>query len=212
MEANNPLPAVSQEALWYLNNYILLRDYYDRTISRIAARCVRKGNIAIEEYPYYGYILDVLEEICEVGEYILKHRELYPYVEKKIAGGFSGFRKNLAEYNEELKKNASPDMIKDDGADLKKMKEALGAITKEQDPTIGAGMSMDEVIEKLMAKQNLEAVEGSSLALSKEQQKPVENSAPPASQPQPQAVKKLVKIIKPVAPQNPQAVPDKVEE
>ena len=99
MEANNPLPAVSQEALWYLNNYILLRDYYDRTISRIAARCVRKGNIAIEEYPYYGYILDVLEEICEVGEYILKHRELYPYVEKKIAGGFSVFLKNLADYN-----------------------------------------------------------------------------------------------------------------
>ena len=155
MEANNPLPAVSQEALWYLNNYILLRDYYDRTISRIAARCVRKGNIAIEEYPYYGYILDVLEEICEIGEYILKHRELYPYVEKKIAGGFSGFRKNLAEYNEELKKNASPDMIKDDGADLKKMKEALGAITKEQDPTIGAGMSMDAVMDKLMRENNI---------------------------------------------------------
>lgn len=48
---------VSQETLWYLNNYILLRDYLDRTIARIAARCVRSGNIAMEEYPFYGYIL-----------------------------------------------------------------------------------------------------------------------------------------------------------
>ena len=62
MEQQNNLPPVSKEALWYFNNYILLKDYYNRTISRIAARCIRKGNIAIEEYPFYGYILDVLEE------------------------------------------------------------------------------------------------------------------------------------------------------
>ena len=43
--------------LWYVDNYILLKDYYDRTISRVAARCVRKGNIAMEEYEHYGYIL-----------------------------------------------------------------------------------------------------------------------------------------------------------
>ena len=39
---------VSKETLWYLDNYIRLRDYLDRTISRIAARCVRSGNIAVE--------------------------------------------------------------------------------------------------------------------------------------------------------------------
>ena len=57
-----PVNGVSKETLWYLDNYIRLRDYLDRTISRIAARCVRSGNIALEEYPFYGYILDVLEE------------------------------------------------------------------------------------------------------------------------------------------------------
>ncbi len=209
------LPQVDKDTLWVLDNYILLKDYLDRTVSRIAARCIRKGNIAIEEYPFYNYILDVLEEISESGDFILAHKELYPYVEKKIAGGLQAFQKNLNDYKTELRNNSTPDMIKQDAAqELEKMKEALGSVEadKAQDPTVGAGMSMDEVIEKLMAKQNLEAVEGSSLALSKEQQKPVENSAPPASQPQPQAVKKLVKIIKPVAPQNPQAVPDKVEE
>ena len=84
------------------------------TISRIAARCVRKGNIAIEEYEHYPYILDVLEEISETGEYIVAHPDLYPYVDKKIAGGINALRTNLKEYKTELERNASPDMIKQD--------------------------------------------------------------------------------------------------
>ena len=140
----------SQGDFWYVDNYVLLKDYYDRTISRIAARCVRKGNIAMEEYPFYGYILDVLEEISEIGDYIVAHPDLYAYVEKKIAGGINNLKKNLNEYKTELQNNASPDMIKQDKDELKKMKEALGAIDKSVDPTVGAGMSMDEVVEKLL--------------------------------------------------------------
>ena len=102
----------SKESLWYLDNYILLKDYYDRTISRIAARCVRMGNIAMEEYPFYGYILDVLEEISDTGDYILQHKELYPYVEKKIAGGLNELKKTLSEYQEELRNNSSPEILK----------------------------------------------------------------------------------------------------
>lgn len=138
---------------WYVDNYVLLKDYYDRTISRIAARCVRKGNIAIEEYPHYAYILDVLEEISETGEYIMDHTNLYPYVEKKIAGGIGALKKSLREYNTELQNNASPDMIKQDKDELAKMKEALGDLDKSKDPTAGAGMSMDQVVEKLMRNQ-----------------------------------------------------------
>lgn len=208
------LPKVDKETLWVLDNYILLKDYLDRTVSRIAARCIRKGNIAIEEYPFYNYILDVLEEISESGDFILAHKELYPYVEKKIAGGMQTFKKNLNDYKIELRSNSTPDMIKQDTAqELEKMKEALGSVEadKSQDPTVGAGMSMDEVIEKLMAKQNLEAAEGSSLALSQEQNKNASQAAD-APQTQPKIIKKIVKIIKPAAPQNAQAVPDKVEE
>lgn len=60
----------------------------------ITARCIRKGNIAIEEYPFYGYILDVLE-ICEVGDIIVNNEKLHPYIEKKIAGGPSALKKTL---------------------------------------------------------------------------------------------------------------------
>lgn len=144
----------SKEKLWYVDNYVLLKDYYDRTISRIAARCVRQGNIAMEEYPFYGYILDVLEEISETGDFIIEHQELYPYVEKKIAGGINALKKNLNEFKQELKNNASPDMIKQDKDELNKIKEALGSMDKSKDPTAGAGMSMDEVIDKLMQKQD----------------------------------------------------------
>lgn len=147
---------VSSETMWYLNNYILLRDYLDRTISRIAARCVRSGNIAMEEYPFYGYILDVLEEICETGDFILEHQELYPYVEKKVAGGLKGLKKDLQEYKLELKNNSSPDMIKEDESELEKMKKALGGDDKAFDPTAGAGMSMDEIVNKLMNEQGLQ--------------------------------------------------------
>lgn len=138
---------------WYVDNYVLLKDYYDRTISRIAARCVRQGNIAMEEYPFYGYILDILEEISETGDYIIAHHDLYSYVEKKIAGGINALKKNLNEFKTELKNNASPEMIKQDQDELNKMKEALGAIDKSVDPTVGAGMSMDEVVDKLLHNQ-----------------------------------------------------------
>ncbi len=147
----------SASDLWYVDNYILLKDYYDRTISRIAARCVRSGNIAMEEYPFYGYILDVLEEISEVGDYITKTKSLYPVVEKKVAGGFAGFEKNLAEYKEELRRNSSPDMIKDDGKEVEKMKEALGLLDKSADPTVGAGMGINQLVDKLMKENSIKS-------------------------------------------------------
>ncbi len=155
---------VSKDTLWYLDNYIRLRDYLDRTISRIAARCVRSGNIAVEEYPFYGYILDVLEEICDTGDFLIEHKELYPYIEKKIAGGLNGLKKELKEYKQELRSNASPDMIKQDDSELEKMKKALGAVDKTVDPTVGAGMSMDEVVDKILRENHMEVGDMSQYA------------------------------------------------
>lgn len=169
MEQNNSFSSGkdSQGDFWYVDNYVLLKDYYDRTISRIAARCVRKGNIAMEEYPFYGYILDVLEEISETGDYIVEHPSLYPYVEKKVAGGINNLKKTLNEYKTELRNNASPDMIKQDKDELNKMKAALGAVDKSTDPTVGAGMSMDEVVDKLL--QQKQSADGANNKPAKQQ-------------------------------------------
>ena len=137
--------------MWYVNNYIVLIDYYDRTISRIAARCVRMGNIALEEYKFYPYILDVLEEICDTGNYILEHPELHPYVEKRIAGGVEALKKNLSLYQEELTNNQSPDMLRSDPNEAKKLNEVMSNFDKATDPTVGAGMNIDDLMTKLMA-------------------------------------------------------------
>lgn len=69
------------------------------------------------------------------------------------------FKKTLAEYQLELKNNSSPDMIKEDAHEVEKMKEVLGEIDKTVDPTVGAGMNMDQLMEKLMAQNNMAATE-----------------------------------------------------
>ncbi|MCQ2734920.1 MAG: hypothetical protein MJ212_03095 [Alphaproteobacteria bacterium] len=147
---------VSKESLWYVDNYIVLVDYYDRTISRIAARCVRMGNIAIEEYKFYPYVLDVLEEICDTGNYIIEHTELHPYVNKKIAGGIEALKRNLSIHQQELTNNQTPEMLKPDANEITKINEAMSNFDKSVDPTVGAGMNIDELMNKLMAEQNSE--------------------------------------------------------
>ncbi|MBR5154577.1 MAG: hypothetical protein IKW58_02515 [Alphaproteobacteria bacterium] len=148
--------AVTRESLWYIDNYVLIRDYYDRTVSRIAARCIRKGNIAVEEYPFYAYIIDVLDELCETGDYIISHTELHPYVEKKIKGGVKALEDNLRLYKEELERNASVEMTSKKDADLSAAKDAFEGFASPADnkPTAGAGQSIEDVVAKLMAEQN----------------------------------------------------------
>ena len=147
--------AVAKESLWYIDNYVLIRDYYDRTVSRIAARCIRKGNIAVEDYPFYTYIIDVLEELCETGDYIIDHTELHPYVEKKIVGGVEALKKNLDLYKQELISNSSVEMNAEKDADLSVAKDAFsGFVDQANSPINGAGQSMDDVIAKLVEEQN----------------------------------------------------------
>ena len=134
-------------------------DYYDRTISRIAARCVRQGNIALEEYKFYPYVLDVLEEICDTGEAIMNNKALYPYVERRIAGGVEALQNNLAIFQSELTNNQSPDMLKTDPDETQKLNEAMSNFDKAVDPTAGAGMNIDELMQKLMAENNIDSGE-----------------------------------------------------
>ena len=114
---------VTEDDLWLIDNYIVLIDYYDRTISRISARCLRQGNIALEEYKFYPYVLDVLEEICDTGEAIMNNKALYPYVERRIAGGVEALQNNLAIFQSELTNNQSPDMLKTDPNETQKLNE-----------------------------------------------------------------------------------------
>ena len=152
--ANNQ-NTVTEDDLWLIDNYAVLIDYYDRTISRIAARCVRQGNIALDEYKFYPYVLDVLEEICETGEAIMNNQALYPYVERRISGGIEALQNNLAIFQSELTANQSPEMLKADPNEAQKMNDAMSNFDKAVDPTAGAGMNIDELMKKLMAENNI---------------------------------------------------------
>ena len=146
--------AVTKESLWYIDNYLLIRDYYDRTVSRIAARCIRKGNIAVEDYPFYPYIIDVLDELCEIGDYIIEHKELHPYVEKKIKGGVDALKSNLSLYKQELENNSSVEMNLKKDSDLSAVKDAFSGFTNQANNPLGnAGQSIDDVVAKLMEEQ-----------------------------------------------------------
>jgi len=146
---------VTKESLWYIDNYVLIRDYYDRTVSRIAARCIRKGNIAVEDYPFYSYIIDVLDELCETGDYIIERKELHPYVEKKIKGGVQALKDNLSLYKKELESNQTVEMKAKKDADLSAAKDVFSNFEdKANNPLKGSGASIDEVVAKLVAQQN----------------------------------------------------------
>lgn len=136
---------VDDDVLWYLNNYILLMDYYDRTIARISGRCVKLGGITLEQYPHFNYILDLLEEICETGDKIQEHPELGPLIEARIKGGAVKFKRDLADFKSELEKNATPDMIKEE-ENMTDIIGKLGGLAKEENK---AGMGIDELINKL---------------------------------------------------------------
>ena len=79
---------------------------------------------------------------------------LHPYVEKKIKGGVAALEKNLSLYKQELERNSSVDMAAKKEADLSAAKDAFGGFTDQSDdPTKGAGQSIDDVVAKLMAEQ-----------------------------------------------------------
>ena len=57
-------------------------------------------------------------------------------------------------YNPELERNASVEMAAKKEADLSAAKDAFGGFTDQSDdPTKGAGQSIDDVVAKLMAEQ-----------------------------------------------------------
>lgn len=96
-----------------------------------------------------------MEELCETGDYIIEHKELHPFVEKKIKGGIASLKNNLSLYKQELERNASVEMTAKKDEDLSAAKDAFSGFTDQADdnPTAGAGQSIDEVVAKLIAEQ-----------------------------------------------------------
>jgi hypothetical protein len=155
---------IEVEVLWQFNNFLLLKDYYDRTIARISARCIRMGNLTLEEYPHFNYVLDLLDEICTASDVIIKHNELGPLIEARVSGGKDYLMSQIRVFKKEFDRNASPEMIRK-AYNLDEIRKTLGKLDKDddvfkqQDVTKGAGENADDVISKLLKSQNIQAAD-----------------------------------------------------
>ncbi len=158
---------IDKDIVWNFNNFLLLADYYQRTIARISARCVRMGNLTLEEYPYYNYILDLLDEICTCADKIIKHNELDPLINARIKGGKEALLEQIKMFKKEFDRNASPEMIRK-SYNIEEIRKTMGKIDKskkdddvfqQQNVTKGAGESVDDVVAKLLKSQGIQAAD-----------------------------------------------------
>lgn len=115
------------EQLWNFEHFMRLKTYYDQTISRTSARCVHLGGLELSQYPYFGYILDLLDEILTFGMEIITP----PYaqiVRERYKGGEPALKRILMEYKAEFDSNAPPEMLEDEGESIDDIKDRLGSL------------------------------------------------------------------------------------
>ncbi len=122
----------AKELLWNFEHFMRLKDYYDQTISRVGARCVQLGGIEMSHYKYYGYVLDVLDEIVGLGEVISDNDAYDAIIDANFSGKKEAFIRVLAEFKKDLTDNAPPEMLEED-LDAAKIRAGLGGLASEDD-------------------------------------------------------------------------------
>ncbi len=129
------------EQLWNFDHFMRLKTYYDQTISRTSARCVHLGGLELSQYPYFGYILDLLDEILTFGMEIITP----PYaqiVRDRYKGGEAALKKVLMEYKAEFDSNAPPEMLEDEET-MDDIKDRLGSLADKNEVEEDIGPAPD---------------------------------------------------------------------
>lgn len=167
------------DQLWNFDHFMRLKTYYDQTISRTSARCVHLGGLELSQYPYFGYILDLLDEILTFGMEIVTP----PYakiVRERYKGGEAALKKVLMEYKAEFDSNAPPEMLEEEES-MDDIKNRLGSLAdaNEVEGDIGPAPDGFEAPEETSSPQEVRSV-------------PVQQKQPAAAK-TPQKVKVLVK-------------------
>lgn len=119
------------EQLWSFDHFVRLKDYYDQTISRTSARCVHLGGLELSQYPYFGYILDLLDEIITFGQELVTEPAYRAIIQAKYKGGMAMLQKNLAEYKKEFEDNAPPEMLEEDNV-MEDIRARLGTLAQDK--------------------------------------------------------------------------------
>lgn len=148
---------VDRDLLWQFNYFLELCSYYDRTMARVAARCVRK-QIKMEQYEYIKYAFDVLGEMVELGQKIAKNPESRKICDRVIDGGVDAFNKMIKYYAEELSNVSGEeevleaDMLNVDGRQA--FVESLGFVDRVSEDGVADASAEEKKAIKDMAKED----------------------------------------------------------
>ena len=120
----------AEDKPWAYENFKRLIAYYDATISRTSARCVRLGGISLNEYPYYEYILDVMKEIIDTAKELEKIPNIQNLIAGDFPGGIAGFTKLVDGLRTDFMTNAPPEMAEKE-VNLENVKSNLGGMVAD---------------------------------------------------------------------------------
>ncbi|MGN0905420.1 MAG: hypothetical protein ACI4PW_09730 [Alphaproteobacteria bacterium] len=178
---------LTADQLWNFDHFMRLKDYYDQTISRTSARCVHLGGLELSQYPYFGYILDLLDEILTFGGELLGNPVYRPIIQARYKGGEPALRKVLAEFKKEFEDNAPPEMLPDEDS-IEEIKNQLGALAANEpeeedigpppDGFVGADNVGGEPLPGTAAKRPAPRISGGPVPMGKMPQKAPQGKGP----------------------------------
>ena len=167
------------DQLWNFEHFMRLKSYYDQTISRTSARCVHLGGLELSQYPYFGYILDLLDEILTFGFEIVTP----PYariIQERYKGGDAALKKLLMEFKAEFDSNAPPEMLEEEET-MDEVRERLGTLADKNEVEGDIGPAPD----------GFEASDEQAASVSPQQARPVQGRQPVVKQPMAKSPQKM---------------------
>lgn len=87
---------------WEIANFLHEKELYENATNWISARCVRLDNIDKQDYPYYGFVVDLMRVLKEDIQNLLDNQLLEEVIDQEVEGGREGMERLKKSIEEEL--------------------------------------------------------------------------------------------------------------
>ncbi len=87
---------------WEIANFMRQKNLYEEATNWISAHCVRLNNMDKTEYPYYGFVVDLMNELKENIQNLLENQLLEEVIDTEVPGGREGMENLLEALEKEL--------------------------------------------------------------------------------------------------------------
>lgn len=99
---NDPNLQIPKTKNWEISNFMKLKNLYEDATNWISAHCVRLNNMDKTEYPYYGFIVDLMKELKDNIQNLLENQLLEEVIDTEVPGGREGMQSLLDALEKEL--------------------------------------------------------------------------------------------------------------